>query len=36
MIIKPLFYAIYLVFYVYQMNYQGAFSYGSDILGYFK
>ena len=34
-IIKPLFYIIYFVFYVYQMKYQGSFGYGSDILGNF-
>ena len=34
-IIKPLFYIIYLAFYVYQMKYQGSFGYGSDILGYY-
>lgn len=34
-IIKPLFYIIYLAFYVYQMKYQGSFGYGSDILGIF-
>lgn len=33
--IKRLFYAIYLAFYFYQMNYQGAFGYSSDILGKF-
>ena len=33
--IKVMFYAIYFAFYVYQMNYQGAFRYGSDILGQF-
>lgn len=34
-LIKLCFYAMYLAFYVYQMKYQGAFSYGSDILGNF-
>lgn len=34
-VIKPLYYIIYLAFYFYQMNYQGSFYYGSDILGKF-
>lgn len=33
--IKFLFYAVYLAFYFYQMKYQGAFGYSSDILGNF-
>lgn len=33
--IKFLFYIVYLAFYYYQMNYQGAFGYSSDILGRF-
>lgn len=33
--IKFLFYAVYFAFYYYQMNYQGAFGYNSDILGRF-
>lgn len=33
--LKVLFYIVYLAFYVYQMKYQGAFYYGSDILGVF-
>lgn len=32
---KCLFYAVYMAFYFYQMNYQGAFGYSSDILGRF-
>lgn len=31
--IKCLFYVVYLAFYFYQMKYQGAFGYSSDILG---
>ncbi|MED9969832.1 MAG: EpsG family protein [Ruminococcus sp.] len=34
-IIKTLFYIIYFAYYVYQMLYQGAFFYGSDVLGNF-
>lgn len=34
-LIKGCFYIFYLAFYVYQMNYQGAFGYSSDILGNF-
>lgn len=33
--IKILFYISYMAFYFYQMNHQGAFGYGSDILGNF-
>lgn len=33
--IKLLFYVVYMAFYFYQMNYQGAFGYASDILGNF-
>jgi len=32
---RVLFYVIYIVLYFYQMNYQGAFYYGSDVLGVF-
>lgn len=35
-ILKPLFYLIYLAFYFYQMQHQGAFGYSSDILGTFR
>lgn len=34
-LIKGCFYIFYLAFYVYQMNYQGSFSYISDIIGNF-
>ena len=34
-ILKPAFYIIYLILYIYQMKHQGAFFYGSDILGVF-
>ena len=34
-LVKVLFYIIYLLFYVYQMKYQGAFDYNSDIIGAF-
>lgn len=33
--IKCLFYVVYMAFYFYQMKYQGAFGYSSDILGKF-
>ena len=33
--IKCLFYVVYMAFYFYQMRYQGAFGYSSDILGNF-
>lgn len=35
-VIKLCFYVFYLAFYVYQMKYQGAFGYSSDILGTFN
>lgn len=35
-IIKTLFYVIYFAYYIYQMLYQGAFFYGSDVLGNFN
>lgn len=35
-VIKLCFYVFYLAFYVYQMYYQGAFGYSSDILGTFN
>lgn len=35
-IVKAAFYVIYFCFYIYQMQYQGAFYYSSDILGTFK
>ena len=35
-VIKVLFYVVYLAFYFYQMSYQGAFGYNSDILGRFN
>lgn len=35
-IIKILFVIIYFLFYYYQMIHQGAFPYGSDVLGYFS
>lgn len=35
-VIKAAFYVVYLAFYFYQMNRQGAFYYGSDILGTFS
>lgn len=34
-IIKIAFYVLYFLFYIYQMNYQGAFGYSSDVLGKF-
>lgn len=34
-LVTILFYIIYFLFYIYQMMHQGAFGYGSDILGYF-
>ena len=34
-IVKPIFYIIYFLFYIYQMKYQGSFGYNSDILGIF-
>lgn len=34
-IVKPIFYIIYFLFYIYQMQHQGAFGYNSDILGRF-
>lgn len=34
-VLAVMFYIVYFVFYIYQMNHQGAFGYGSDILGYF-
>ena len=34
-IIKPLFFAFYFLFYIYQMIHQESFGYSSDILGYF-
>lgn len=34
-LIKALFYGLYLLFYFYQMSHQGAFAYRSDILGTF-
>ena len=34
-LIKALFYGLYLLFYFYQMSHQGAFAYRSDILGSF-
>ncbi|MCQ2468654.1 MAG: EpsG family protein [Ruminococcus sp.] len=35
-IIKPVFYLLYLTYYLYQMNRSGSFYYGSDILGNFN
>lgn len=34
-LVKLAFYVLYFLFYVYQMSYQGAFGYSSDILGYY-